>query len=90
MFAYRMAPVKRMIRCKYSSMLMAGTAGIAADNYSHVHQFPTRPAYDDYSDLVVDIGEVGDPEFADRVQGLLVDYIRRKYGPKPADWCRDH
>ena len=72
-------------------MLTAGTAGIAASNYSHVHQFPSRKAYDDYYDRVVDIGEVGVPEFADRVQGLLVDYIRAraKYGDKPADWCRE-
>ena len=56
-------------------MLMEGTAGIAASNYSQVHQFPSRAAYNDYFDRVVDIGEVGVPEFADRVQELLVDYI---------------
>ena len=66
-------------------MLTAGTAGIAASNYSHVNQFPSREGYDDYYDRVVDIGEVGVPEFADRVQELLVDYIRAKYGDKPAD-----
>ena len=54
---------------------MAGTAGIAAYNYSHVHNLPLRAAYDDYYDLVVDICEVGVPEFATRVQELLVDYI---------------
>ena len=76
-------------------MLTAGTAGIVASNYSHVHQFPTRAACDDYYDRVVDIGEVGHPatvgvpEFADRFQGLLVDYILAKYGDKPADWCRE-
>ena len=46
--------------------------------------------YDDYYDLVVDIGEVGVPEFATLVQELLVDYIRTKYGDGPADWCRDY
>ena len=66
------------------------TAGIAADNYSHDHNFPDRAAYDDYYDLVVDIGEVGVPEFATRVQELLVDYIRAKYGDEPANWCRDY
>ena len=70
-------------------MLTAGTAGIAAHNYSQVHQFPFRAAYDDYYDRAVDIGEVGVPEFADTVQGLLVDYtsIQAKYGDTPADWC---
>ena len=71
-------------------MLTAGTAGIAAQNYSQVHQFPFRAAFDDYYDRAVDIGEVGVPEFADLVQGLLVDYIRAKYGDKPADWCREY
>ena len=70
-------------------MLTAGTAGIVASGYSHVHHFPTRAAYDDYYDRVVDIGKVGVPEFVDRVQELLVDYIRAKYGDKPADWCRE-
>ena len=70
-------------------MLTAGTAGIAASNYSHVHQFPTRAVFDDYYDWVVDIGDVGVQEFADWVQELLVDYIRAKYGDKPADWCRE-
>ena len=73
--ACRTAQVKCIIRYKCSSMLMAGTAGIAASNYSHVHQFPSRKAYDDYYDRVVDIGEVGGPKFADRIQDFLVDYI---------------
>ena len=42
-------------------MLTSGTAGIAADNYSHVKYFPNVRAYDDYYDIVVDIGEVGVP-----------------------------
>ena len=67
-------------------MLTAGTAGIAAHNYSQVHQFPFRAAYDDYYDRAVDIGEVGVPEFADLVQGLLVDYIRAKYGEQAPDY----
>ena len=54
-------------------MPTSGTAGIAADNHSHVKYFPNVQAYDDYYDIVVDIGEVGVPEFADRVQDLLVD-----------------
>jgi hypothetical protein len=32
-----------------------------------------------------DIGEVGVVSFADRVQALLVDYLRAKYGDKSAD-----
>ena len=37
---------------------MVGTAGIAAEKYSHVKYFPNRAAYDDYYDIAVDIGEV--------------------------------
>ena len=37
---------------------MMGTAGIAAEKYSHVKYFPNRAAYDDYYDIAVDIGEV--------------------------------
>ena len=70
-------------------MLMSGMAAIAADNYSHLHYFGgSRAAYDDYYDLVVDIGEVAIPELANRIQELLVDYIRAKYGDAPADWFR--
>ena len=67
---------------------MAGTAGIAADNHSHV--FPDRAAYDDYYDIVVDIGEVGVETFATRVQEMLVDYLREKYGEEAANWCCDY
>ena len=71
-------------------MLMSCLAAIAADNYSHVQYFGgRRDAYDDYYDIVVDIGEVAVPEFATRVQELLVDYLRETYGDGPADWCRD-
>ena len=89
MFAFRMAPVMCIISYTCTVMLTAGTAGIAAQNYSQVHQFPFRAAFDDYYDRAVDIGEVGVPEFADLVQGLLVDYIQAKYGDKPADRCRE-
>ena len=75
MFAFHTAPVKCIISYTCSFMLTAGTAGIAASNYSHVNQFPCRAAYDDYYDRVVDIGEVAIPEFATRVQELLVDYL---------------
>ena len=61
-------------------MLTSGTASIAADNHSHVKYFPDVKAYDDYYDIIVDIGEVGVESFADRVQELLVDYLRATYG----------
>ncbi len=38
---------------------MMGTAGIAAEKYSHVKYFPNHAAYDDYYDIVVDIGDIG-------------------------------
>ena len=70
-------------------MLTSGTAAIAADNHSHVKYFPSVKDYDDYYDIIVDIGEVGVESFADRVQELLVDYLRETYGDAPADWCCD-
>ncbi len=39
-------------------------AGIAATTRSHVKHFPTTAAYDDYYDLVVDIGNIGVEQFA--------------------------
>ena len=68
---------------------MAGTAGIAAEKYSHVKYFPNRKAYDDYCDIAVDIGEVGVETFATLVQELVVDYLRTTYSDAVADWCRD-
>ena len=70
-------------------MLTSGTAAIAADHRGHVKQFPDVQAYDDYYDIIVDIGEVGVESFADRVQELLIDYLRETYGDAPADWCRE-
>ena len=47
-------------------------------------------AYDDYYDIVVDIGKVGVETFATGVQELLVDYLRTKYGDSVANGCRDY
>ncbi len=66
---------------------MVGSAGIAAEKYSHVKFFPIRAAYDDYYDIAVDIGEVGVDSFATWFQEMLVDYLREKHGDKVADWC---
>ena len=46
--AFRTKPVNCIICRKCSANLMAGTAGIAADNYSHVQYFPSSAAYEDY------------------------------------------
>ncbi len=62
-----------------------GTAGIAAEKYSHVKYFPNRAAYDDYYDIAVDIGEVGVDSFATLNQEMLVDYLRDKHGDSVAD-----
>ena len=79
-----------IIRCKLPLMLISCLAAIAADNYSHLPYFGgRRDAYDDYYDIVVDIGEVAVPEFSTRVQESLVDYLRETYGDGPADWCRE-
>ncbi len=66
-----------------------GTAGIAAENFSHVKYVPNRAAYDDYYDIAVDIGKVGVDSFATLIQEMLVDYLRDKHGDKVADWCRN-
>ena len=62
-------------------------AGIAAANRAHVKQFPDVAAYDDYYDIVVDTGEIGVEQFAVRVQSLLVQYLRARYGDDTANWC---
>jgi hypothetical protein len=62
-------------------------SGIASANRSHVKQFPDVAAYDDYYDIVVDTGEIGVEQFAARVQSLLVQYLRARYGNDTANWC---
>ncbi len=62
-------------------------SGIASANRSHVKQFPDVAAYDDYYDIVVDTGEIGVKQFAARVQSLLVQYLRARYGNETANWC---
>ena len=61
-------------------------AGILTAKYSHVKNFPNRPAYDDYYDIMNDISEIGVHDLA---QALLVDHLRAKYGYSCADWCRE-
>ena len=56
---------------KFAFTLTSGTAAIAADHGGQRKQFPDGPAYDDYYDLVVDIGDIGVENFADRVQRCL-------------------
>ena len=73
----------------FAFTLTSGTAAIAADHGGQRKQFPDGPAYDDYYDLVVDIGDIGVESFADRVQALLVVYLRETYGDGPADWCEE-
>ncbi len=60
-------------------------SGIASANRSHVKQFPNVAAYDDYYDIVVDTGEIGVEQFAARVQSLLVQYLRARYGNDTAN-----
>ncbi len=61
-------------------------SGIAAANLSHVKQFPDVAA-DDCYDIMVDTGEIGVDQFATRVQRLLVEYLRARYGYDTANWC---
>ncbi len=68
---------------------MMGTAGIAAEKYSHVKYFPNRPAYYYYYDIAVDISKFGVESFDMLGQEVLVECLRAKYGDKVADWCRD-
>ena len=70
-------------------MLTSGTAAIAADHHGHVKQFPDVKAYDAYYDIIDEIGEVGAERCADRVQALLIVYLRETYGDGPAHWCRE-
>ena len=76
---------------KISLVLIAadfiGLTGIAASNRSTVKPFDSHAAYDDYYDLAVDTGDIGDEQFATRVQIMLVAYLRAQYGDGPADCC---
>ena len=47
-------------------------------------------AYDDYYDIAVDAGEIGVEQFAKRVQTLLVQYLRARYGSDTANWCEKY
>ena len=73
----------------FSFTLTSGAAAIAADHRGPVKQFPNVKAYDDYYDIIVDIGDIGVESFADRVQALLIVYLRDTDGDGPADWCQE-
>ncbi len=62
-------------------------SGIASVNRSYVKQFPDVAAYEDYYDIVVDTGEIAVDQYATRVQSLLVQYLRARYGNDTANWC---
>jgi len=79
-----MEQVRFRILVQCTTFLIVGTAGIAAEKYSHVKYFPNSFADDDYYDIAVDIGEVGVDSFATRIQEMLVDYLRDKHGDKVA------
>ncbi len=73
-----MRPVTFNLRCG---------SGKAAAHRSHVKQFPNVPAYDNYYDIVVDTCEIDVEQFAMRVQYLLVQNLRARYGDDTANWC---
>ena len=62
-------------------------AEIPAANYSHVRDkyFPKRKAYDDFSNIMVGIGEIGVVTFAKKAQALLVDYLPERYNDECAN-----
>ncbi len=83
MYAYRMRLVtfnSFVLSHATANVKLRCVSGIAAANRSHVKQFPDAAAYDDYYDIVVDTGEIGVEQFAARVQFLLVQYLRARYG----------
>ena len=88
-FVIRMPPVMSCLCFNFSFTLTSGAAAIAADHRGQVKQFPNVKAYDDYYDIIVDIGEIGVESFADRAQALLIVYLRDTYGDGPADWCQE-
>jgi hypothetical protein len=59
---------------------------------SHVKQFPSVAAYDDYYNIVVDAGEIGVEQFATLVQIMLVEYLRvhRDHCDDIANWCEKY
>jgi hypothetical protein len=61
--------------------------GINAFARQTLSYYRSGAAYDDYYDLVVDISDIGVERFANRMQTLLVDYLRRHYGDAPTNGC---
>ncbi len=61
---------------------MVGTAGIAAEKYSHTQYFPNRAAYNDYYDIDIFICEVWVESSAMLVLEMLIEYLSTKYGQK--------
>ena len=61
------------------NLLPAPPAGIAAASYTHIKQFPSTDAYNDYYDIVVDICDIGVESFATRAQEMLVEYLRTTF-----------
>ncbi len=66
------------------------TAGIAAANRSHLKFFSDIDAYGVYHDFVVETGAIAVEVFAERVQELIVTFLRKEYGDKCADWCETY
>ena len=49
--------------------------GIAASNYSHVHQFPCREEYDKYYATMLRVVDIAFVPFAERIQELLIEEL---------------
>jgi hypothetical protein len=65
-------------------------AGIAAANRSHLKFFPDIDAYGIYHEFVVETGAIAVEVFAERVQALIVTFLRKEYSDKCADWCETY
>ena len=61
-------------------------SGIAAVNYSHMCYFPSRAMYEEFYTILLRVVDIAVKEFADLVQNLLVEHLRKTISADTATW----
>jgi hypothetical protein len=79
-------------RCLFISYVCCGCliqnifTGIAAANYSHVHHFPSRAAYDTFYGHLLRLVNCAFLDLAPYFQRILVNHLRMHVSADFADW----
>ena len=66
--------------------LICTASGIAAVNYSHMCYFPSRAMYDEFYTILLRVVDIAFEEFADLVQKVLVEHLRKTISADTATW----